>query len=297
MPFQQTFEEEVNANMASSPTIASSSKHNDAFYAYSQDTKQRPSSTYASDKDSGEEEAVDMDLHHKKDHPPRFSTLFTQQQPQPQPQPAVPAPLPQPVYLEPYPPPKTRKSGIYIPTPLFVLLISILFFESTLLFAYTIIGLYGNMPQPLLAMTGMSNTQTNNLTPQACENRAVNISPNFYVGDDHTHHGTDTPTTTTTTATPSLSAARSAMASDFLALLRPSASDSDSASGSGSIATVTADNVETRTSSEQRQRSTVTNVKFVTRTSDSSASEPPRSTVTSVSWVSEAAEASAGAGE
>ncbi|KAK5113874.1 hypothetical protein LTR85_010407 [Meristemomyces frigidus] len=109
-----------------------------------------------------EAEAQDHEWTEKKDHPPRFSTLFS-------------APVPQPPrQFESYPEPK-RKSGVFLPTPLFIILAVILLFESTVLFAYTVIGLYNNLPSRLVP--GAAGCACEGIDRQPM----VNIAPNFVV--------------------------------------------------------------------------------------------------------------------
>ncbi|KAF2769321.1 hypothetical protein EJ03DRAFT_351466 [Teratosphaeria nubilosa] len=110
-----------------------------------------------------EYEAEHEDWSDKKDHPPRFSTLF-----------GVAPPLPE-RRAERHEP-RRRRSGVFLPTPVFVLFVIILIFESTLLFAYTVIGLYNNLPQRLVPAAG--RTETCNCGTQD-KQPAVNIAPNF----------------------------------------------------------------------------------------------------------------------
>jgi hypothetical protein len=126
------------------------------------------------------EEEEDIELSEKKDRPPRFSTLF---------EPTAP-----PQIVERYIQPK-KKSGVYIPTPLFVVLAIVLLFESTLLFAYTLIGLYNNLPNGVLPFGGSSSAITEGCN---CADRgSINISPNFIMP------GAEVDGFTLTTATPS----------------------------------------------------------------------------------------------
>ncbi|KAK0354021.1 hypothetical protein LTR94_014289 [Friedmanniomyces endolithicus] len=135
MPFSPTFEKQVNSNM----------REEDNPDQYAQESKGGRMPT-----PQLEAEAEDADVSEKKDRPPRFSTLFGAA-------PALPA-----REFESYPAP-SRKSGIWMPTSLFVLFAVILLVESTLLFAFTVIGLYNNLPSRLI--------------PSAAP--AINIAPNF----------------------------------------------------------------------------------------------------------------------
>lgn len=313
MPFRDSFEREVNANMASSPTITGegSSKHAEAFASRSQDTEARPSSVYtydtkATDLEQEETTNQDCDHHHKSKAeapPPRFSTLFTQPPPQPHQQQQShpqPTPLPQPLYQNPYPPPRR---GIHLPTPFFILLTAILFFESTLLFAYTLLGLYSNLPPPILALAGVSkteNTNVNEIGVGGCEcsgrGGGVEISPNFYIGGgeggvEGVGAAISTSISTTTTITAAAGEDASAAVENVLALLRPTSTPSSSTSSTnGTIRTVTAPvPVSTQFLSEvPAERETATRVTFVTSTVGggvTEGSEEVRSTVTSVTVV------------
>ncbi|KAK5132560.1 hypothetical protein LTR08_008877 [Meristemomyces frigidus] len=104
--------------------------------------------------------AEDLEWSEKTDRPPRFSTLFD-----------VAPPLP-PRAFDGYPERK-RKSGVFLPTPLFFIFAIILVFESTLLFAYTVIGLYNNLPSRLVPVGAGCACELMDRQP------AVNIAPNF----------------------------------------------------------------------------------------------------------------------
>lgn len=113
----------------------------------------------------------DQEIHDKKDRPPRFSTLFG----------TPPHSPPQREYVREYYPPPERKSrsGVFLPMPLFIVFAIILFFESTLLFAYTVIGLYNNAPSSLFPWAGHSTAVT------SCEcgeqQPSINFAPNFVI--------------------------------------------------------------------------------------------------------------------
>ena len=156
MSFKKVFERHVNENMRESnagrapPVEATDAESTDADF----DMK-KYHSPYEPPK-----QAEEPDWSEKQDRPPRFSTLF-----------GVAPPLP-PRAFESYPEPK-RKSGVFVPMPLLVIFAVVLVFESTLLFAYTVIGLYNNMPSRLMpGGTGCAYELTNRLP-------AVNIAPNF----------------------------------------------------------------------------------------------------------------------
>jgi len=149
MPFKQIFERRVNSDMQSSNGGSQAAVANEEA-----DAEKRRSTPVL------DPEADDVEYSEKKDQPPRFSTLFGVAPPQP------------PVF-ESYPHPK-RNSGIDMPLPLFVVFaVILLFIESTLLFAYTVIGLYNNLPTQLVPSTAALCNCDNNRHP------AINIAPNF----------------------------------------------------------------------------------------------------------------------
>lgn len=141
--------------------------------------------------------AQDAELSEKAQKPPRFSTVFTTSSPPP-------APTPTPII---YPDNIPRKSGVFLPTPLFILLAALLFLESTALFAYTIIGLYNNRPYGLFNLSsGPSFPSTctpgvNIIMPQALPTITVTANAN----DGHVFQtaGTTSPLTTSTSSTTS----------------------------------------------------------------------------------------------
>lgn len=113
------------------------------------------------------DEEEDYELSEKKDRPPRFSTLF--------------AGPPPPVIVE-RDPPREKRSGVFVPMPLFILFAVLLFLMSTFLFAYTIIGLYNNRPAGLLDVGGPSPAPIDGCN--CAEKQAgINIAPNFVLGD------------------------------------------------------------------------------------------------------------------
>lgn len=137
-------------------------------------------------------EEEDCELAAKKDTPPRFSTLFT----------AAPAP----VIVERDPPREKKRSGVFIPMPIFILLAALFFFMSTLLFVYTIIGLYNNRPAGLVNFGGPSPAPID-----ACDcadkHAGINIAPNFVMGPSGKTE------TVTVTLTPSAAVAADAKTS------------------------------------------------------------------------------------
>jgi hypothetical protein len=141
-----------------------------------------------------EPEEEDYELHEKKDRPPRFSTLFGG------------SPPPQIVerYIE---QPKKKRSGVYIPLPLFIVLAIILFFESTLLFAYTIIALDNNLPSGLFPIGSSTSTRLDGCS--CAQQPAINVAPKFFMGPSQVANKApslpDAHSTTTTSKTSSTS--------------------------------------------------------------------------------------------
>jgi hypothetical protein len=155
MPFKQVFERRVNSNM----------QEEEAGPAPREEAVEDHDMKKAHDEKQPQWEEEDIELSGKKDRPPRFSTLFEG------------APAPQIIerIVEP-----RKKSGVYIPTPLFIVLAIALFFESTLLFAYTIIGLYNNLPYGVLPF-GKSSSSTVEGCNCSDGQAGINIAPNFYL--------------------------------------------------------------------------------------------------------------------
>ena len=117
--------------------------------------KQRPKSLHSAFE---HEDAV---LSEKKDRPPRFSTVFAN------PTPPVP-------YRDDDPPRERKRSGVFVPVPLFILFAALLLLMSTFLFAYTIIGLYNNRPAGLLSQPSPIN---------GYDCAGFKFAPNFLLGD------------------------------------------------------------------------------------------------------------------
>ncbi|KAK4500226.1 hypothetical protein PRZ48_008413 [Zasmidium cellare] len=191
----------------------------------------------------------DFEMHEKKDQPPRFSTIFGSTTP-----PAPPPPQQAPrEYVQEYYPRPEKKSGVFMPMPLFIVFAVILLFESTILFAYTVIGLYNNAPSRLFPWAGQGAA-----VAAACDctehQPAINISPNFVlpqggepVTEKFTISITPTTSSTSTTASSTTSSSTStadstsqaaAIASDIAGILG-SLTSSSSSSSSSPVATVT----------------------------------------------------------
>ncbi|KAJ9623454.1 hypothetical protein H2203_005714 [Taxawa tesnikishii (nom. ined.)] len=123
---------------------------------------------------------------------------------------------PLPVHVFPsYPPPTQQRSGMYVPTPLFILFILVFLFESSVLFVYTVIGLYNAVPS--LPIGALQAPPTCNCPAPAVQFPAINVAPNFLVpsaagivAEPVTVTQTfDHGSTVTVTATPSASSAPS----------------------------------------------------------------------------------------
>lgn len=254
MPFKQVFERRVNDAMQQSqagPAPRSPTpSHSPSFEDHDDDIKKRPLSPRA--KSLYEAEDLDLSSKDEKSLPPRFSTLFDTAKPPPTPR------VVECCHRE-----SKKRAGVYLSTPVFVLIIVALLFESTLLFAYTVIGLYQNLPSGLLAVTGAPGPAMGDGC--RCEERqgAINFSPNFVFREKGGEilgqlsvvesmtaiesspqpspptSTTPSPTTSSTTTTTAASTANAAAASHLLSLF----SDLDvppSTSPSPSISIVTA---------------------------------------------------------
>jgi hypothetical protein len=166
MPFSQVFEENVNRNMQEDAHGSEDNKESDI------------KNHFKASEAKNEEE--DHELSEKKDRPPRFSTVF--------------GGTPPPQVIERYMEPPKKKKGVYIPLPLFIVLAIILFFESTLLFAYTIIALDNNLPSGLFPIGSTRIDECN-----CAQQPAINVAPKFFVGAADTSAQPDSLSTTTST--------------------------------------------------------------------------------------------------
>ncbi|CAK1368353.1 unnamed protein product [Cercospora beticola] len=217
-----------------------------------------------------------LDEQEKKDYPPRFSTLFGVAPPAPPPPPPH---TPREYVREHYPEPKSR-SGIHMPLALFIVLMITLFFESTIIFAYTIIGLYNNAPARLFPWAGQGSAVAA-VCDSSQQQPAINIAPNFIIpgqaGAEQQHITTElvtitatpsTSPTTTSTSTTNASSQAAAMASDIAGILGSLGLGGASSTTSSSIAFVTV----------KPTQSTVTSVTVITET-------PPGPTLTQTTFV------------
>lgn len=157
MPFQQLFTKRVNDNMQDA------GPSNQENMTHSIDIEQHDSSMSKGKEaeafyHSEDEEEVDMEKS-EKGQPPRFSTLFTNPPPRQEPQ--------YPVFISP-PVQRKHRRGVFVPLPLIIFLMAILFLETAILFAYMLFRSFGSSG----GMLGIGIDRQ----------PAVNISPNFIVG-------------------------------------------------------------------------------------------------------------------
>ncbi|GAB1737628.1 hypothetical protein NU219Hw_g2044t1 [Hortaea werneckii] len=284
MPFRKTFERRVNEEMQDN-TEAGPAPRPESMDTYPDSKKPIPPPT-------PDIEAEDIEWSEKKDQPPRFSTLF--------------GVTPPPAHREPeilhVPQRRQPTRGVTLSTPIFVGIVVILLFESTLLFAYTVIGLYKNAPAGIFP--GMS--------PSAgchCEEAAqpaINIAPNFMVPQSQSEatetvtvttspsppseFTTSTPTTSqTTSSTTSTSTTSSDPASQAAALVASMLGELSTSTPSPSTTTASLTSSPTKSTTiitETPSQSTVRSTKLVTVNAEGSTlPSSPRSTVTSTKLV------------
>ena len=158
MPFNRVFERNVNQNMQEESEHQGQQGHSEPS------EEENIKKDLEAREPKAEEE--DCELSSKKDRPPRFSTLFGGIQP------------PQVVerYIE---QPCKKRKGVFIPLPLFIILAIILFFETTLLFAYTIIALDNNLPSGLFPIGSSTSTRLD--TCNCAQQPAINVAPKFFM--------------------------------------------------------------------------------------------------------------------
>lgn len=268
LPFQEDFETQVNNNM------------NPGRHSSSQDCKvpmplTSPNEFEADDKEFNEKMAM-KDRHHL---PPRFSTIFETKRP------TTPPP---PREFESYPQQPARKSGVYLPKPVFWALFAIFLFETAALFAYTVIGLMNNMPAKLI------HTNSAGVVVSGCDctPQPINISPNFFMPG-----ASQAPVIETTTASVSTSTSASSTSSTSTSSSSNSSSSQSVASGVSELADLIKSAIPTSTSESSTVKGgtavvTVTppgpTIKStVLLTVDPSGSTiAPLPTVTSIQWVS-----------
>ncbi|KAK3670098.1 hypothetical protein LTR78_010038 [Recurvomyces mirabilis] len=262
--FSNSFEKRVNAEM-------DISDHSDDQYG--SEKKPKPSSAHY------DAEEVDAEVAQKKDDPPRFSTIFGVPTTDPAPAPAR--------EFESYPAPRP-KSGVRVPMAVVVVVGIILLFETTALFAFTVIGLYNSLPARLVG----SNCVCHDQIP------TVNIAPNFVIGQasgvqtqtvtvagslsDLTippKTSTTLSTASSTTAANASSQAAAGLASDLLGILHTTPTASSSTKLVPGVATSTE-----ILSQIPPPRSTVSSVTRIT-VDPSGATIAPRPTVTSTTVI------------
>jgi hypothetical protein len=163
-----------------------------------------PNLSQADDKEYGEK----MAMKDQSQPPPRFSTIFDTK-----------APTTPTREFESYPLQPTRRSGVYIPKPVFWAVFAIFLFESAVLFAYTVIGLINNI-SPTLIHTNSAGVVVAGCD---CNSQPINVSPNFYMPQgpqvpvvETTTLSTSTSTTSTSTSTSSSSSSPSSSSSQSI---------------------------------------------------------------------------------
>ncbi|CZT18084.1 uncharacterized protein RCC_03923 [Ramularia collo-cygni] len=165
------------------------------------------------------------EINDSKEQPPRFSTLYgvasapkKPSMPSPPP-PPPPPPAPVATYEDDYhreyygSPPRSRKSGVTIPMPLFIVLAITFAVMSTIIFAYTVIGLYNNAPSRVFPWAGPGSATA--VCNPVGQQPAINFSPKFVMpqagkavvpeASFETVTVSATPSTVTISATPSTS--------------------------------------------------------------------------------------------
>ncbi|WPG98969.1 Hypothetical protein R9X50_00177100 [Acrodontium crateriforme] len=157
MPFQQLFTKRVNDNMQdaepSNPETMTRPINAEQHDSSMPKGKETGAFYHSEDEEDINWKKVE------KSQPPRFSTIFADPAPHQEPQyPAMIEPLAQ----------RKRRPGVFIPTPLFIFLMAVLFLETAILFAYMLFRSFESSG----GMLGIGIDRQ----------PAVNISPNFIVG-------------------------------------------------------------------------------------------------------------------
>ncbi|KJX95395.1 hypothetical protein TI39_contig4116g00017 [Zymoseptoria brevis] len=249
MAFQEEFEMSVNENMQDDDQHGRAPSFDDGKGA---DMKRRHF-----------HETEAEDFNDKKDQPPRFSTLMGVAPKPAQPQPPPPPPPPQ-FYHEYYLPPREPRRGVYLSMPIFIVFVLVLFFESTLLFAYTIFGMYYNAP------IGMFSWSQSNTTIAGCA--CDNSNPTFNIIMPSANGENISVTPTSSTIATSTTTDAKLVASGILSAL---AGLGNVSSTSSPIALVTI----------TPTRSTVTSVKLLTADPSGNIIEPSMKVLTSTQMV------------
>ncbi|RMY67681.1 hypothetical protein D0863_07621 [Hortaea werneckii] len=282
MPFRKTFERRVNEEMQENAK-AGPAPRPESMDPYPNSKKPIPPST-------PDMEAEDIEWSEKKDQPPRFSTLFG----------VTPPPEPREPENLPVPPRRQPTRGVTLSTPIFVGLVVILLFESTLLFAYTVIGLYKNVPPGIIPGMGASAGCRCNEDPRP----AINIAPNFLLPQSQseatetitvtTSPSSSPPESTTTSKPTSTSTSASTTSSDpasqaaalVASMLGQLSTSASSPSPTTTTSTASSPTKSTTIITETPSQSTVRSTKVVTVNAEGSTlPSSPRSTVTSTKLV------------
>ncbi|KAI7554999.1 hypothetical protein KC331_g162 [Hortaea werneckii] len=284
MPFRKTFERRVNEEMQDNAE-AGPAPRPEPMDPYPDSKKPISPST-------PDIEAEDIEWSEKKDQPPRFSTLFG----------VTPPPADREPENLPVPPRRQPTRGVTLSKPIFVGIVVILLFESTLLFAYTVIGLYKNAPAGIFPGMGASVGCRCEEAPQP----AINIAPNFMVPQSQsearetvtvTTHPSPAPestiststtstTTSSTTSTSTTSSDPASQAAAVIASMLGKLSTSTSSPPTTTASTTSSPIKSTTIITETPSQSTVRSTKLVTVNAEGSTlPSSPQSTVTSTKLV------------
>ncbi|KAI6908047.1 hypothetical protein KC318_g4604 [Hortaea werneckii] len=286
MPFRKTFERRVNEEMQDNAE-AGPAPRPESMDPYPDSKKPIPPST-------PDMEAEDIEWSEKKGQPPRFSTLF--------------GVTPPPAHREPetLPLPQRRQPtrGVTLSTPIFVGIVVILLFESTLLFAYTVIGLYKNVPSGIFPGMGASvgcrceeaaqpaiNIAPNFMVPQsqseATETVTITTSPSPPAPETTTSTSTTSTTPSSTTSTSTTSSDPASQAAAIMASMLGNLSISTSSPPTTTASTTASSPTKSTTIiTETPSQSTVRSTKLVTVNAEGSTlPASPQSTVTSTKLV------------
>ena len=135
------------------------------------------SSTMSFDKKTSEKDFNNFNQDFQDAHVPSPSPPPPPQVPQQEMPYRLPTVQPESVFLS-YLPPRR----IWIPTPLFVLVFMVFFFESSVLFVYTVVGLFNNLPPTRISMSASDSC---NCVPLSEHANSVFNTPVVYVGFIH----------------------------------------------------------------------------------------------------------------
>ncbi|KAF4550252.1 Hypothetical protein D9617_18g034430 [Elsinoe fawcettii] len=93
-------------------------------------------------------------------------------------------------------PPLPRRSGIYVPTPIAILLVLIFLFETSIIVLYTAVALYQTLPSAGFSI-GPSKCQPSGYGP-------INVAPNIYLASPAAQAQASPPVTSFPTSTPAV---------------------------------------------------------------------------------------------